>query len=187
MDSPTCYTLPDFPQIIHVVAKSRLGVSLLKQISIEEENMNEDDSIFSHRFKLLGIKYHDVFSRDQANTLTPYEIDDAIYKNSLDFLTEIDQGWLIFVLAKINAYNDIMESILEVFSNTDHLPNDSKFTADQLMDMSVIVSPSPQASYKRIFSFFSESELSSGLDLSEKVSLFYSRGDCFMNQNITLN
>ena len=185
LDSPTCYSLPDFPQIIHVVAKLTLGVSLLKEISGQDSN--DKDSIFSANFKLLGIKYKEIFDLEQAISLTPYEIDDAMYKKSLNFLTQRDQGWLVIVLAKVNAYDDIAELIRNVFSNTNHLPSDSKFTVNQLQEMSVIVSPSPEASYKRIFSYFSESELSKGLELSEVVFSIYSRVNLITNRNTILN
>lgn len=95
------YTNKELLQIVVITARTSFAMPLLPQLL--EKNFG--------RVELLGLKYFSAVTRNQAKQLTPYDVDDWKWKDSLDLICtesiEGQPGWISVVVRKKNAHKEV--------------------------------------------------------------------------------
>lgn len=101
--------------------------------------------IFHAGFELLGLKCLPALTRLQAQELSPYEVGEQLYPDSLDSLTSSPA--LVCALRQVDAFASLRKL----------LPHDYRG------NLCVLMSPTPEVAFRQASLFFFEHEMIPGL------------------------
>ncbi|TPX62517.1 nucleoside-diphosphate kinase [Powellomyces hirtus] len=171
----TFHANPELPQVAFVASRMTFAIPVLKRILDPTSG-----------FELLGIKFLKDLNTQLAKYLTPHEVGDAMWQDSIEQIsrTAVDgggRGWLIFVVRKADALVEVDAivdeylksylSISETLKGADlgrrRRHHHAKLEAAQplrgetleSLRLQVIVSPNVESAYQQTTIFFRDSEL----------------------------
>ncbi|XP_059834817.1 dynein axonemal assembly factor 8 [Hypanus sabinus] len=145
------YSIVSNPELEQVVVLTLTGRSAVKTAGSCLRNLLRPvsnkigDSKENGSFELLGLKWLPHLSRNQAKELTPYEVGDRHWQESIDCL--VSSPALVCVLRRVDAFNALAE-ILNVRQLKGGMDNLEK-----------VMSPTPELAFRQAALFFTNKEL----------------------------
>ncbi|XP_072125360.1 dynein axonemal assembly factor 8 isoform X1 [Mobula birostris] len=141
------------PELEQVVVLTLTGHSAVKTAGSCLRNLLRPvskkigDSKGNGGFELLGLKWLPRLSRSQAKELTPYEVGDRHWQESIDCL--LSSPALVCVLRRVDAFNALAE-ILNV---------DVRQLKGGMDNLEKVMSPTPELAFRQAALFFTNKEL----------------------------
>lgn len=101
-------------------------------------------------FELLGLKWLPHLSRSQAKELTPFEVGDRHWQESIDCL--VSSPALVCVLRRVDAFNALTETLAAAKGRASVLQ-------ENIVSPERVMSPTPELVFRQAALFFSDQEL----------------------------
>ncbi|XP_051878422.1 dynein axonemal assembly factor 8 isoform X2 [Pristis pectinata] len=151
---------PELEQVVVLTLTGRSAMrtagsclrDLLRPVSNTLHSLSGDSKV-NGGFELLGLKWLPHLSRSQAKELTPYEVGDRHWQESIDCL--VSSPALVCVLRRVDAF-DALAAILTATKVRGSL------LKENIDNLEKVMSPTPELAFRQAALCFTDKELISG-------------------------
>ncbi|XP_071094592.1 dynein axonemal assembly factor 8-like [Haliotis cracherodii] len=153
---PSVYTNPELEQVAvlmlcgHDILKS-CGLLIGKILNLVPHSKTPVVSPLGTGFELLGLKWMPMLSMSQAREVTPFEVGDKQWRESIHTLTL--EPVLVLAVRGVNAFKHLSSLFPDRNATTGHSPRGQKLSLDKMM------SQTADEAYTYIRLFFSRHDL----------------------------